>query len=111
MLTEHFQGAFPLWLAPVQTVLIPVSEKQKEYAEKIYNQLKENGIRTEIYESGETLPKRIREAELQKIPYILVVGKKEEKNESINVRHKNKETEIKIEELIEKLKKEISEKK
>jgi threonyl-tRNA synthetase len=107
VLTEHFQGAFPLWLAPVQVVLIPVSEKQD--VKKIYEELKENGIRAEIYESGETLPKRIREAELQKIPYILVVGDKEEKNESVNARHKSKENEIKIDELIEKIKKEINE--
>ncbi|TSC89934.1 MAG: threonyl-tRNA synthetase [Parcubacteria group bacterium Gr01-1014_2] len=80
ILIEHFQGAFPLWLAPVQTVLIPVSEKHEKFAAKIYEDLKQNGIRAEIYESGETLPKRIREAEIQKIPYILVVGEKEEKN-------------------------------
>ena len=110
IITEHFQGAFPLWLAPVQAVLIPVSEKQQEYTEKVLGQLKENWIRTEIYESGETLPKRIREAELQKIPYILVVGEKEEKNDSVNARHKGKESEIKVEGLIEKIKKEIKEK-
>ncbi len=110
ILIEHFQGAFPLWLAPVQAVLIPVSEKQQKFAEKVFEEFKENGIRTEIYESGETLSKRIREAELQKIPYILVVGEKEEKNKSVNVRHKGKESEIKIEELIEKIKKEIQDK-
>jgi len=110
MLLEHFQGALPLWLAPVQAVLVPVSEKQKDYAEKIYNELKENGIRAEIYESGETLPKRIREAELQKILYILVVGEKEEKNESVNARHKGMEKEIKIEKLIAKMIKEIKDK-
>lgn len=109
ILIEHFQGAFPLWLAPVQAVLIPVSEKQN--VKKIYEELKENGIRAEIYESGETLPKRIREAELQKIPYIIVIGEKEEKNNSVNVRHKGKESEIKIDELIEKIKYEIKEKK
>ena len=108
IITEHFQGAFPLWLAPVQAVLIPVSEKQD--VKKIYEELKGNGIRAEIYESGETLPKRIREAELQKVPYILVVGEKEEKNKTINVRHKSKEGEIKIEELIEKIKSEINNK-
>ena len=120
VLTEHFQGAFPLWLAPVQAVLIAVSEKQQKSAGKILEELKESGIRAEIYGSGETLPKRIREAELQKIPYILVIGEKEEKNKSVNVRHKDKEEaakdeprqgrEIKIEKLIEKMKKEIVDK-
>lgn len=110
IIIEHFQGAFPLWLAPVQAVLIPVSEKQDKFAEKVFEELKENGIRTEIYGSGETLPKRIREAELQKIPYILVVGEKEEKNGSVNARRKNEEKEIKIKELIEKIKKEIEDK-
>ncbi|MBI2053060.1 MAG: threonine--tRNA ligase [Candidatus Ryanbacteria bacterium] len=110
VLTEHFQGAFPLWLAPVQTVLIPVSEKQQKFSEKILKELKENGIRAELYESGETLPKRVREAELQKIPYILVVGEKEEKNGTANVRHKGKEEEIKIENLIAKMTKEIKDK-
>ncbi len=110
VLTEHFQGAFPLWLAPVQTVLIPVAEKQQKFSEKILKELKENGIRAELYESGETLPKRVREAELQKIPYILVVGEKEEKNGTANVRHKGKEEEIKIENLIAKMTKEIKDK-
>ena len=110
IITEHFQGAFPLWLAPVQAVLVPVSEKQKDYAEKVLGQLKENGIRAEIYESGETLPKRIREAEMQKIPYILVVGEKEEKNGSVNTRHKNEEKETKIEKLVEKMRREIDDK-
>ena len=110
IIIEHFQGNFPLWLAPVQAVLVPVSEKQEKFSEKILEELKENGIRAEIYESGETLPKRIREAELQKIPYILVAGEKEEKNNSVNARHKGKESEIKIEELTEKMKKEIKEK-
>lgn len=110
ILIEHFQGAFPLWLAPVQAVLVPVSEKQKEYAEKVLGQLKENGIRTEMYESGETLPKRVREAEIQKIPYILVVGEKEEKNGSVNARHKGGGKEIKIDELVEKMKEDIKNK-
>ena len=133
VLIEHFQGAFPLWLAPVQAVLIPVSEKQQKSVEKILEQLKSNGIRAEVYESGETLPKRVREAEVQKIPYILVVGGKEEKNDSVNARHKGKpsfaptppkqlrlrrpgkasegmEKEIKVDELIKKMKQEIESK-
>lgn len=109
IIIEHFGGAFPLWLASVQAVLIPVSEKQEKFAGKVLEELKENGIRADVYGSGETLDKRIREAELQKIPYILVVGEKEEKSKSVNVRHyrRKQEGEIKAEKLIEKMKKEI----
>lgn len=112
IIIEHFGGALPLWLAPVQAVLIPVSEKQEKFAKKVFEELKKNGIRTEIYGSGETLPKRIREAELQKIPYILVIGEKEEKSKSVNVRHyrRGQEGEIKVEKLTEKVKKEIQNK-
>lgn len=112
IITEHFQGAFPLWLSPVQAVLVPVSEKQQEFAEKVLDRLKESGIRAEMYESGETLPKRVREAEVQKVPYILVVGEKEEKGNSVNVRHyrREQEGEIKIEELLQKMKEEIKDK-
>jgi len=110
IITEHFQGAFPLWLAPVQAVLVPVSEKQQGSVEKILKELKQNGIRADIYESGETLPKRIREAELQKVPYILVVGEKEEKNGSVNARHKDEKKEVKIEKLVEKMRSEIKNK-
>ena len=78
IIIEHFQGKFPLWLAPVQAVLIPITKKQEEFAKKVYEKMKENEIRTDIYNSGETLDKRIRETELQKIPYTLVIGEKEE---------------------------------
>ena len=111
-LIEHFAGAFPLWLSPVQAVIIPISEKQKEYAAEIAEKLKSNNIRLELSDANETLGKRIREAEIQKIPYILIVGDKEKENSTINIRHyrRGQEGEIKVEELIEKIKLEIENK-
>jgi threonyl-tRNA synthetase len=112
-LIEHYAGAFPIWLSPVQVVVIPVSEKFNEYGEKVVANLKENNIRVEFDNSDETLGKRIAEAEKQKIPYMLVVGEKEEKDGSITIRtrgEKKQET-MKINEFIEKIRKEIDEKK
>lgn len=85
-LIEHYAGAFPVWLSPVQAKILPISDKQNEGAEKILNQLKEAGIRAEIDSNNETLGKKIRAAELQKIPYILVVGDKELQANSVAVR-------------------------
>jgi threonyl-tRNA synthetase len=113
ILTEHFSGAFPLWLSPVQAVIIPISEKFKEYAQKIETSLKESGIRTELNDSDESLGKRIREAEKQKIPYMLVVGEKEESAASVAVRKRGEKKQeiMKLDDFIEKIKKEIDEKK
>jgi len=86
VLIEHYAGDFPLWLAPVQIKVLPVLEKNIKYSQKIKQELENNGFRVELNSSGETLSKRIREAEMQKIPYILVVGDKEEKNKKIAVR-------------------------
>ena len=77
ILIEHFAGAFPTWLAPVQAVVIPVSEAHKEYAHKVYEQLKAAGIRAEVDDRNEKMGYRIRENQLKKVPYMLVVGDKE----------------------------------
>jgi threonyl-tRNA synthetase len=113
ILIEHYAGAFPVWLAPVQAKIIPVSEKQSEYAKNIWQELKEAGIRAELDDSGETLGRRIRAAELQKIPYTLVVGEKEKEAGSVSVRsYKNgQEGTLPIKELKERLLTEIKEKK
>ncbi|PJA41608.1 threonine--tRNA ligase, partial [Candidatus Wolfebacteria bacterium CG_4_9_14_3_um_filter_37_9] len=105
-LIEKTCGALPLWLAPVQVKILAISEKQNDYAEKILKELKDNGIDVELAPSDETLGKRIREAEMQKIPYILIIGDKESQNNSVNIRHykRGQEGEIKIEKLIEKIK-------
>ncbi|MCX6356040.1 MAG: threonine--tRNA ligase [Candidatus Aureabacteria bacterium] len=76
-LIEHYKGAFPLWLAPVQAIVIPVSEKYADYAEKVYATLKENGVRVECDRRNEKMGLKIREAQIQKIPYMLVVGERE----------------------------------
>ena len=85
-LIEHYAGAFPFWLAPVQTAVLPVSDKNMEYAVKVVKELKDSGIRVELYNSNDTLGKKIRTAELQKIPYMLVVGEKEMTDSTVTAR-------------------------
>ncbi len=77
VLTEHFAGAFPLWLAPVQMAVLPISEKFNEYAENIAGQLKEAGFRVETNLGNEKVGAKIRQATMQKVPYLLIVGEKE----------------------------------
>jgi len=84
---EHFAGAFPVWLAPVQAAVLPVGEKFSDYAAKIAGELRAKNIRVEARDANESLGKRIRQAEMEKIPYVLVVGEKEEQAKSVNVRH------------------------
>ncbi|MCK4799836.1 threonine--tRNA ligase, partial [Candidatus Parcubacteria bacterium] len=113
LLIEHFAGAFPLWLSPIQVKILPVSsEKHLDYAQKINALLLENNIRVEINDDNESIGKKIREAEKQKIPYMLVVGEKEAESNSVAVRPRGSRDikTIKIEEFIEKVKKEINEK-
>ena len=112
VLLEHTGGALPLWLSPVQAIILPISDKQNEWAEKVYGELKAEGVRTEINKNNETLGKKIREAELQKIPYILIVGEKEEKNDAVAVRQRGKGDigQMKVKEFLKKIKKEISSK-
>ncbi|MBI2621588.1 MAG: threonine--tRNA ligase [Candidatus Levybacteria bacterium] len=82
ILTEHYQGAFPLWLSPVQVAILPITDKHTGYAKKIADKLRNAGIRTEVFGKSDTLQAKIREATLQKIPYLVIIGDKEiEKNE------------------------------
>lgn len=85
-LIEHFAGAFPLWLAPVQAVVIPISQDQGAYAQKVTDVLKEAGIRIENWSEAESMQNKIRKAEGEKIPYMLVVGKREEAGEQVSIR-------------------------
>lgn len=112
-LVEQTAGAFPLWLSPVQIMLIPVSEKFNDYAEKVNSVLLENNIRSEVNNKAESLGKRISEAEKQKIPYMVVVGEKEMQSDSVAVRSRDdkKQSVLKLDEFVEKIKKEIEEKK
>ena len=86
ILIEHFAGAFPIWLAPVQAVVLPISEKHSAYAQKITEELKNRVIRTEIDDRNESINRKIRDAELQKIPYMLIIGDKEIAAKKVAVR-------------------------
>ncbi len=90
VLIEHYAGAFPVWLSPVQAWVIPVGNDHKKYAQEVYNALFNNDIRIEIKDENETVSKKIREGELQKIPYILVVGDKEIAKKSVRIRERGK---------------------
>ncbi len=86
MLIEHFAGAFPVWLSPVQATIIPIADRHQEYAHSVFEQLKAVGVRAEIDMRGERMNAKIRDAQLQKIPYMLVVGDKEAAAEAVSVR-------------------------
>ncbi|MCX6807097.1 MAG: threonine--tRNA ligase [Candidatus Berkelbacteria bacterium] len=90
ILLEHYKGALPVWLSPVQAVVIPISDKYSKYAKEVYIQLKKNGFRPELDEKNDTLQKKIRNAEIQKIPYMLVIGEKEVQSKKISVRDRVK---------------------
>jgi threonyl-tRNA synthetase len=90
ILIEHYAGAFPLWLAPTQVEICPVSEKVAEYAKHVYATLKSHGIRVHLDDRNEKLPAKIRDAQMQKIPYMLVVGPKEAEAGTVSVRHRSK---------------------
>lgn len=90
ILLEHYAGALPLWLSPIQTVVIPIGAAHRSYAKQVAEKLKESGVRIELWDQNETVSKKIREGELQKIPYLLVVGDKEKKSKSVRVRERNK---------------------
>lgn len=86
IITEHFAGAFPLWLAPVQAMVMNVSEKSEEYAEKVAKKLEDAGIKVELDTRGEKIGYKIRSAQMQKIPYMFIVGEKEAENKTVSIR-------------------------
>jgi len=90
VLLEHYAGALPFWLSPVQIYVIPVGNAHNKYAKQVAEQLEEKEIRVKIKDENETVSKKIRDGELQKIPYMLVVGDKEMKSKSIRVRDRKK---------------------
>jgi len=89
VITEHFAGAFPLWLSPVQAVVLPISERFAGYAQKVAEQLDAAGLRCEVDLRPEKVGYKIRQAQMQKIPYMLVVGEKEEADGTVSVRSRN----------------------
>ena len=112
ILIEHFAGKFPLWMAPVQIEVIPVSEKTNEYAEKVYEELKNRGFRVEIDTRNSQMGAKIRDAQMRKINYMLILGEKERDNGSISVRTRNNENinDIKLDKFMDDLSEEIKEK-
>ena len=112
ILTEHYAGAFPLWLAPEQVKIIPISEGQIEYAHSVCDKLVKLGIRASVDDRNEKMGYRIREAQLQKIPYMLVLGEKEREAGTVAVRNrKNGDLGVmSFDDFAAKLNKEIAEK-
>jgi threonyl-tRNA synthetase len=111
VLIEHFAGKFPVWLAPVQVAILPISEKFTDYAGSVREALAAANIRVELSDANESLGKRIRETEMMKVPYVLVVGEKEEGAKTVNVRsrHSENEEEISLEEFLHRIAKEVKE--
>lgn len=112
LLIEKYAGAFPVWLAPVQVKLLPISEKYHDYADEVYAQLKKNNIRVEVDYRAEKIGYKIREARNERAPYILVVGEKEAENKEVAVRSRKNgdEGSISIDNFIERIVKEIESK-
>ncbi|GAA0748036.1 threonine--tRNA ligase [Clostridium oceanicum] len=112
ILIEQYAGAFPAWLAPVQVKIMNITDSQLDYLNKVQEELKEQGLRVEVDTRNEKIGYKIREAQLQKVPYMIILGDKEVENEKISVRNR-KDGDLgtmDIKEFIEKLKKEIEEK-
>ena len=88
VITEHFAGAFPVWLNPVQVKVLPITDRALEYADQIAKQLDAAGFRVEVDGRNEKIGKKIREAQLEKVPYMLVIGDKEAEAGTVSVRHR-----------------------
>ncbi len=108
-LIEKYAGAFPLWLAPVQVKVLSLTDRNNEYAQKIYSELKDKGIRAELDDRNEKIGYKIREASSMKIPYLIIVGDEEEKNNQISIRGRGFEnkTGINLSDFVERLENEI----
>jgi threonyl-tRNA synthetase len=112
VLIEHYAGAFPVWLSPVQAAMIPIAERHTEYAEKVATQLRAGGVRVEVDSRNEKMNAKIREHAMQKVPFLLVVGDKEAEANKVNVRTRGKEKteDMGTAEFVEKIKTLIAEK-
>uniref|UniRef100_A0A7C4R7Y8 Threonine--tRNA ligase n=1 Tax=candidate division CPR3 bacterium TaxID=2268181 RepID=A0A7C4R7Y8_UNCC3 len=113
LLIEHYAGAFPLWLAPVQIKVLPVSDKFLDYAKEVADELRRSEFRLEVDDSDESLGKKIRNAEMQKIPYMIIIGEKEIEGKNVTVRSKKDGDlgSMSIEDLINKLADDVGDKK
>lgn len=112
VLIEHYAGAFPVWLAPIQAVVIPVAQAHYPYADKVGSILREQGIRVYVALQNQTMQYKIRDAQNEKIPYMLIVGSKEADREAVSVRSRSKgdEGSVKTEEFIKRIKEETENK-
>jgi threonyl-tRNA synthetase len=110
ILIEHYQGKFPLWLSPVQVRILPVSDEDKGYSEEVLGKLKGAGIRTEIDLDSGTVGGKIRNAQLQKLPYMLVIGGKEKESGTVSVRGRDGDVKygVKVEDFLAELHEKIA---
>ena len=113
ILIEHFAGAFPLWLAPVQVKVLPITERNNDYAQKVYQKLSDAGIRVELDDRNEKIGYKIREASSMKIPYLIILGDEEEKGNTISIRGRGFENKsgLKLDDFMKRLDEEIKTKK
>lgn len=109
VLVEHYSGAFPVWLAPVQAVLIPIADRHISYAGKVAQRLREVGLRVELDSRSDRMNAKIRDAQMQKVPYMLIVGDREEESENVSVRLRSEEDlgSMSLESLIERIQNEV----
>ena len=112
ILTEHFQGAFPTWLSPIQVQIIPIADRHQKYSQIVLEQLKDANIRAELDSRQETMQAKIRDAQTQKIPYMIIIGDREEKENKIAVRTRMGQDlgALRVEELLTRIKSEIERK-
>ncbi|MFP4054345.1 MAG: threonine--tRNA ligase, partial [Phycisphaerae bacterium] len=109
ILIEHFAGAFPLWLSPVQLAVLPVSDRFNDYASEVAAKVRNGGVRVELDDSPEKVGAKIRRATVQKVPYMVVVGEREAEAGSVSLRHRTEGDlgALSVEELLEQLRREI----
>ena len=113
VMIEHFAGKFPLWLSPIQAIILPIADRHQEYALRVREQFQQAGLRTEVDYTSETIKKKVREAQLRKINYILVVGDKEVEEDTVTVRTRDEKVHgaKAVEKLIKELSLEVKERK
>lgn len=110
MIIEHFQGSFPTWLSPIQVSIIPITERNNNYGKRLLEELKDQVIRAEVDDRSETMQSKIRDAQIQKVPYMIIVGDREEKENQVSVRKRDGEDlgVMKFDQFLEMLNQEIA---
>ena len=105
VLTEHYAGAFPPWLAPVQVVAIPIAERHDDYLTKLAGELRQRGIRVEVDRSGDRMQKKIRNAQLQKVPFMVIAGDRDVEDGAVSFRYRNGDQDngVPVEEAVERI--------